>query len=839
MPTKQIKSEPSSQSSGISRGFLNIPELSAVNVWLFASCVLAILIAFYWPFLSGDKVFFLGDTALYFEPFCRFIGEALRQGKLPLWNPYCYAGMPQIAIPSPGIFYLPNLVFAFLPFSQGLAISLIFHQLLLAVGVFLLIAFWGWGVWPAALAGIAMAFSGYVFSLQHNFTLVAACTWIPLCALSLLKIKNEGIQQNALAIVSTAVFTALLIGTGRPEVFAPAGGILLLVAVCTKDYRLILPRLLSLGLGLVLCAPEILPVLEWLKVSRRASGLDLSEVFYFSANWYDLLGIVLAQPFGDLYIYGAKLLNLASARAGYAPYVASSLLGPVVLTFGLIGFRDKNWRYRIWCLLFLVVSLVLSLGDQTNIAPNLFRLAPVLSLVRFPAKLLIFVCLPVVLAAARGMYVVLNRHGQKTCDWILKMWFALFVIGLIPIFAFADEPVKLIGQSLSMAAVAGIGISLLIIIFRLNKIREATFGACTAALLLLNLLIPAWAYNHHGAYNHFFKDEIPLIGDFPGFGLDKQRGDVKPRIAGLYLQLFQSPPWYVGKDPNVATVYRLQYLRQILKPNTNIDSRIVSLYGFESSPTGDYYDLFTKAYLQSSQGVPPGDNKFTDIPLSRFCQMMACSYVVTQAFWFLPGNEQPQAVPRLESKLFHELEEHKFMNVRAYVVRNSLLRSYVSHNWRYTKTKEEAVDAIAHADISGFDAARQTIIEAPGGQSNLPQPQDPNKPVNILASNVVFEKDLPERIVLHVENPQPGYLILADQYYPGWKALIDGEPVAILKANAVQRAINMPIGTHTVEFVYEPESLYKGIKIALVGLVICALLLIFGLFSGRIRSRAE
>ena len=133
MPTKQIKSEPSSQSGGISRGFLNIAELSATGVWLFASCVLAILIAFYWPFLSGDKVFFLGDTALYFEPFCRFIGEALRQGKLPLWNPYCYAGMPQIAIPSPGIFYLPNLVFAFLPFSQGLAISLIFHQLLLAV----------------------------------------------------------------------------------------------------------------------------------------------------------------------------------------------------------------------------------------------------------------------------------------------------------------------------------------------------------------------------------------------------------------------------------------------------------------------------------------------------------------------------------------------------------------------------------------------------------------------------------------------------------------------------------------------------------------------------------
>ena len=49
-----------------------------------------------------------------------FADDGYRQGRLPLWNPYLYCGMSQLAVPSPGMFYPPTACF-FLPFSRGTA----------------------------------------------------------------------------------------------------------------------------------------------------------------------------------------------------------------------------------------------------------------------------------------------------------------------------------------------------------------------------------------------------------------------------------------------------------------------------------------------------------------------------------------------------------------------------------------------------------------------------------------------------------------------------------------------------------------------------------------------
>ena len=56
----------------------------------------------------------------------------------------------------------------------------------------------------------------------------------------------------------------------------------------------------------------------------------------------------------------------------------------------------------------------------------------------------------------------------------------------------------------------------------------------------------------------------------------------------------------------------------------------------------------------------------------------------------------------------------------------------------------------------------------------------------------------------------PGYLLLTDAYYPGWVARVDGEPVDILRADLMFRAVALGPGTHAVEFVYEPVSVKGG-----------------------------
>ena len=73
------------------------------------------------------------------------------------------------------------------------------------------------------------------------------------------------------------------------------------------------------------------------------------------------------------------------------------------------------------------------------------------------------------------------------------------------------------------------------------------------------------------------------------------------------------------------------------------------------------------------------------------------------------------------------------------------------------------------------------------------------------------------------QNSKDGLAIFADIYYAlGWKAFVDGKETPIYKANYVLRAIKVPAGSHTINFVFHPNSFYTAKNISLV----CSLLLI-------------
>ncbi len=79
---------------------------------------------------------------------------------------------------------------------------------------------------------------------------------------------------------------------------------------------------------------------------------------------------------------------------------------------------------------------------------------------------------------------------------------------------------------------------------------------------------------------------------------------------------------------------------------------------------------------------------------------------------------------------------------------------------------------------------------------------------------------------------QPGYLVLTDTHYPGWRATVDGQPAEILEANHAFRAVQLDRGEHTVLFEYQPLSFRLGAWITLVALVVLAAIPII---SGRFR----
>ena len=88
-------------------------------------------------------------------------------------------------------------------------------------------------------------------------------------------------------------------------------------------------------------------------------------------------------------------------------------------------------------------------------------------------------------------------------------------------------------------------------------------------------------------------------------------------------------------------------------------------------------------------------------------------------------------------------------------------------------------------------------------------------------------------VLIETSNFDASILILTDVYYPGWKAFIDGTETKIYRADGLVKAIFVPEGEHTIEFVYLPESYNTGITISLI----TALILVAIYFVSRNKYR--
>jgi hypothetical protein len=91
----------------------------------------------------------------------------------------------------------------------------------------------------------------------------------------------------------------------------------------------------------------------------------------------------------------------------------------------------------------------------------------------------------------------------------------------------------------------------------------------------------------------------------------------------------------------------------------------------------------------------------------------------------------------------------------------------------------------------------------------------PNSQVTVVARQ-------PERIALAVTAPTAGYLVVSENFYPGWRATVDGQPAEILRANLTLRALPVRAGTQRVEMWYDPFSFKLGAALSALTLLACA-----------------
>ena len=171
-----------------------------------------------------------------------------------------------------------------------------------------------------------------------------------------------------------------------------------------------------------------------------------------------------------------------------------------------------------------------------------------------------------------------------------------------------------------------------------------------------------------------------------------------------------------------------------------------------------------------------------------------------------------------ELQLEHESADGD-VNVYMYTNPKALPRAYLVDEATKAGTLTEAVNILRDP---GFTPGESVLLEDHAMRTH---PEfvpflAPSAPAHPKKNSVTWRKNSHEYIELSVETDRDSILVLADTYYPGWSAAVDGVSVPILAANLSQRAIPVPRGMHTVTFTYTPMSLIYGSIISVTALLL-------------------
>jgi hypothetical protein len=152
---------------------------------------------------------------------------------------------------------------------------------------------------------------------------------------------------------------------------------------------------------------------------------------------------------------------------------------------------------------------------------------------------------------------------------------------------------------------------------------------------------------------------------------------------------------------------------------------------------------------------------------------------------------------------------------------------------------------IASQILPGTDGAMTDAVRSsrlPSGQTFEPR-----------SVALVFEGDLParqyeaggsarvrsiedSRIVVDVDSPGGGFLVLSEMFYPGWRARVDNEPAQpVYRTDLALQGTTVPGGRHAVTFEFASSARRRGLAVSGAGLLCMMAVVGAGLYqAGRV-----
>ncbi|MDH3675142.1 MAG: YfhO family protein, partial [Anaerolineae bacterium] len=270
--------------------------------------------------------------------------------------------------------------------------------------------------------------------------------------------------------------------------------------------------------------------------------------------------------------------------------------------------------------------------------------------------------------------------------------------------------------------------------------------------------------------------------------------------------LFPQPPeWHTQEPPAVQAIkndatqfmgdpYRV-YNEFRLYDNYGVPFELEDMWG--ASPLRpERYDRFL---------APP-------MPIERTWELLNVRYVITwREELFVPSLVIYQEPAGDDTTYVHRLES---VGPRAWLTFQAEIADEIRQ-----------LERIAEPDFDRW----QTVLLEPDAAPAIKQLDPP------LAAPV--SADIPElsrcaptgsHLSFDISSPTSAFLVLSEPFYPGWRAVIDGQPAPLLRANYVLRAIPIPAGDHRVEVIFRPLSFTVGAVISAAAAVIIVVVLVLG-----------
>jgi hypothetical protein len=240
-----------------------------IHGWWCAAVLTVQPVVFFWKTLVSKTTHIPWDLTGFHAPLVAVVVEALKRGRLPLWDPYTYAGYPLHADMQAQLFYPPawpafllgvvreDAIFYWLEWLVAL------HLVLAGAGAYLLLRRL-WCGRGAALFGATVFQLGCFFTSQpQHLGAVAGAAWMPFAWLGVVALA-DGFTLRRFALFSAALAMVFLAGFAAITLVAYGATLLLALGLAIQRKARMLPLIVLLGFAMaaLLSAVELLPARE-------------------------------------------------------------------------------------------------------------------------------------------------------------------------------------------------------------------------------------------------------------------------------------------------------------------------------------------------------------------------------------------------------------------------------------------------------------------------------------------------------------------------------------------------------------------------------------------------